>query len=148
MLSGVRMIISSRLLVLVWVITWVTTVPLFHTHLPDISDPQPSQGGVAHTVFSPDLPGEFSRFSTTNHHDHFAHLSSRVFNSPELGFVISSERSKDREVKQPSVLNILCDLPNRPFLPTAALESRAIHRRFLILAGPQGPRAPPSVVYL
>ena len=142
------MIIPSRLLVSVWVIIWVTTVPLFHTHLPDISDGQASQGGVAHTVFSPDLPGEFSYFSNANHHDQFAHLAKRVLNSPELGFVISSERSKDREVKQPSVLNILCDLPNRPFLPTAALESRAIHRRLLVFSGPQGPRAPPSVVSL
>ena len=141
------MIIPSRLLVSVWVITWVTTVPLFHTHLPDISDRQASQGGVAHTVFSPDLPGEFSYFSNANHHDQFAHLAKRVLNSPELGFVLS-ECSKDREAKQPSVLSILCCLLNRPLLPTAAIESRAIHRGLLVLAGRQGPRAPPSVVSL
>ena len=142
------MIIPSRLLVSVWVIIWVTTVPLFHIHLPDLSDRQASQGGVPHTVFSPDLPGEFSRFSNTKHHDHFAHMSSRVLNSPELDFVISSERSKDREVKQPSVLSVLCCFPNWSFLPTATIESRAIHRRLLVVAGPQGPRAPPSVVSL
>jgi hypothetical protein len=142
------MIIPSRLLVSVWVIIWVTTVPLFHIHLPDLSDRQASQGGVPHTVFSRDLPGEFSRFSNANHHDHFAHMSSRVLNSPEFNFVISSERSKDRGVKQPSVLSVLCFLPHRPLLPTAAIESRAIHRRLLIFAGPQGPRAPPSFVSL
>jgi hypothetical protein len=141
------MIISSRLLVSVWVITWVTTIPLFHTHLPDIFDQQASQNGVAHTVFSPDLPGEFSRFSSTNHHDQFAHLSSRVLNSPELDFVLS-ECSKDREGKQPSVFSILCCLPNRPLLPTAAIESRAIPPGLLVLAGRQGPRAPPSIVSL
>ena len=136
------MIIPSRLLVSVWVIIWVTTVPLFHTHLPDISDRQASQGGVAHTVFSPDLPGEFSC-----RHDNLAHLAKRVLNSPELDFVLS-ECSKDREGKQPSVLSILCCLPNRPLLPTAAIESRAIPRGLLVLAGRQGPRAPPSVVSL
>ena len=141
------MIISSRLLVSVWVITWVTTIPLFHTHLPDIFDGEASQSGVAHTVFSPDLPGEFSRFSNTNHHDQFAHLSSRVLNSPELDFVLS-ECSKDRAGKQPSVFSILCCLPNRPLLPTVAIESRAIPRGLLVLAGRQGPRAPPSVVSL
>lgn len=135
------MIIPSRLLVSVWVITWVTTVPLFHTHLPDISDGQASQSGVAHTVFSPDLPGEFSC-----PHDNLAHLSKRVSNSPELDFVLSSERSKDRDGKQPSVLSILCCLLNRPLLPTAAIESCAIPRGLLVLAGLQGPRAPPSVV--
>ena len=146
--SGVHMIIPSHLLVVVWVITWATTVPLFHTHLPDIFDQQASQTGVPHTVFSPDLPGEFSRFSSTNHHDHFAHMSSRVLNSPELDFVISSERSNDREVKQRSVLGVLCCRPHQPFLPTAATECRAIHGRLLVFAGPQGPRAPPSVVSL
>src|SRR5215475_1876412 len=135
------MIIPSRLLVAVWAITWVTTVPLFHIHLPDLSDSQACQGGVPHTVFSADLPGEFSRFSNTKHHDHFAHMSSRVLNSPELDFVISSERSKDREVKQRSVLGVLYCLSHQPFLPTAAIESRAIHGRFLVFTGPQGPRA-------
>ena len=137
------MIIPSRLLVSGWVIIWVTTVPLFHTHLPDISDGQASQSGVAHTVFSPDLPGEFSC-----RHDNLAHLSKRVLNSPELDFVLSSERSKDRDGKQPSVLSILCCLLNRPLLPTAAIESCAIHRGLLVLAGRQGPRAPPSGVSL
>jgi len=141
------MISRSRLLCMVWVITWVMTVPLFHTHLPDLSDGQASKSGVAHTVFSPDLPGEFTRCSNANHHDQFAHLAMRVLNFPELDFVLS-ECSKDREGKQPSVLSIRCCLLNGPLLPTAAIESRAIHRGLVGLAGPQGPRAPPSIVSL
>ena len=143
-----RRIESSHLWISAWTIAWVTATPLFHIHLPDVSDRQAAQIGVAHTVLSPDLPGEFSRFSSTNHHDHFAHMSSRVLNSPELDFVISSERSNDREVKQRSVLGVLCCRPHQPFLPTAATECRAIHGRLLVFAGPQGPRAPPSVVSL
>ena len=94
-----------------------------------------------------DLPGEFTRCSNANHHDRFAHLAKRVLYFPELDFVLS-ECSKDREGKQPSVLSIRCCLLNGPLLPTAAIESRAIHRGLVGLAGPQGPRAPPSIVSL
>src|SRR5215469_8781972 len=87
--SGVRMMSRSRLLCVVWVITWVMTVPLFHTHLPDLFEGQAFKSGVAHTVFSPDLPGEFTRCSNPNHHDQFAHLAKRVLNFPELDFVLS-----------------------------------------------------------
>jgi len=145
--SGNPRIISSRLWISVWLITWVTTVPLFHIHLPDISDRQASQSGIAHTVFSPDLPGEFTRFSNANHQDLFAHLSNWVCNSPELGFVLS-ERSKDREKGKPLVLGLRCSLPDQPFLPTSAIESSARHWQRLVFAIPQDPRAPPSFVAL
>lgn len=142
LLSGIQVNIHSRLLVLVWVITWVTTLPLFHIHLPDISERLAAQGGVAHTVFSPDLPGEFSCFSSAQ--DHFKHLSSKVLSSPELGFVLSSACSNDREMAQTSALSdLLCPL-YRPFLAAAALEL-SVSRRFLLFGASQGPRAPPSV---
>ena len=48
-----------QLFTLAWVITWVATVPLFHTHLPDVNDGRASHQGLAHTVFSPDLPVSF-----------------------------------------------------------------------------------------
>ena len=138
----VQEFLRSRLLVLAWVIAWVTTVPLFHTHLPDTTDRWSSlQSFGAHTVFTPDLPGEFSC-----PHDHFAHLSKRVSNSPELGFVLSTDDSKSRKMGQLSVLGVVCCLPNRPILSNSAIESRATHRRLLLFSPPQGPRAPPSVV--
>jgi hypothetical protein len=140
----IQMIACSRLLVLVWVITWVSTVPLFHAHLPDINDgPASRHRGLAHTVFSPDLPGEFSCS-----HDNLARVSNRASNSPELGFVLSTEDSKSRKVGQPGVLGVLCCLPNRPFLSNSAIESRAIHRRLVLLVPSQGPRAPPSIISL
>lgn len=145
--SGVQKIIPSRVLILAWVIMWVTTVPLFHTHLPDLSEgPASLQNGLAHTVFSPDLPGEFFRVSHVTQQDHFAHVSNRVSNSPELGFVLSSEDSKSRKMEQPGVLSVMCCLPHRPFLPNSVIESRAMHRTLLGFPAPQGPRAPPSVV--
>jgi hypothetical protein len=147
--SGVQKIIFSRLLILAWVILWIRTVPLFHIHLPDISDgPAAFQGGLAHTVFSPDLPGEFSRFCHVSQQNHFAQVSKRVSNSPELDFVLSSEDSKSQKIGEPSVLGVLCCPPNRLSLPNSANESRPIHSRLLVFAATQGPRAPPSVVSL
>jgi len=147
MSSGNPRIISSHLWISVWLITWVTAIPLFHIHLPDISDRQASQSGVAHTVFSPDLPGEFALFSNANHQDHFVHLSNWVFNFPEFGFVLS-ERSKDREKGKPLVLGVCCSLPDQPFLPTSAIESSTRHWQRLVFPIPQDPRAPPSFIAL
>ena len=130
-----------------WLITWVTTVPLFHIHLPDISDRQASQSGVAHTVFSPDLPGEFTRVSNATHQDQFAHLSNWVFTSPELGFILS-EGSKDPKKGKLLVLGVRCSLPNQPFLPTEVIESSARCWQRLVFAIPQSPLAPTSFVSL
>lgn len=152
----VQKITLSRLLILAWLMTWVTTAPLFDTHLPDLpdlpdtTDGQASlQGSLAHTVFSPDLPGEFSRSHNVTRHEHFFHVSNPGSNSPEVCIaLLDDDDSKKRKVGQPSVLGVLCHLPNRPLLPNSAIESRAIHLSHLLFAAPQGPRAPPSVISL
>lgn len=140
-----RTIFRSRSLILTWVILWVTTIPLFHTHFPDLSgDTAATQGGIAHTVFSADLPGEFSRFSPAVHRDHFSQVSNRVSNSPELDFVLSSEDSKGRKMGEPSALSMFGSLPGNSFLHSIS-EPLAIHRRTLVLQTSLGARAPPSV---
>ena len=143
--SGNHMVSQSRLWLSVWPITWLTAVPLFHIHLPDISNRQAAQIGVAHTVFSPDLPGEFSRFSNAKPEDPFPHLSHWVLNSPELDFVLS-EDSKDREKGKPLALGVRGALSDQPFLPSSALESLRRQRQRLAVGTPQCPRAPPSIV--
>jgi hypothetical protein len=51
----------SQLLVTPWILTWVLTVPFFHIHALDIQeDFSQSQAFLPHTVFSADLPGEYS----------------------------------------------------------------------------------------
>ena len=70
---GNIVILLARLLVLAWAIIWFTSVPLFHTHLPS-TDRLVAYGAVAHTVFSPDLPGEFFQFATA-HHGPLSYLS-------------------------------------------------------------------------
>jgi hypothetical protein len=135
------------LLILAWMILWVTTVPLFHTHLPDTSDASSSrEGGLAHTVFSPDLPGEYSRSYDVTHQAHFFHLSNHVPNSPELGFVLLDENLKHRKLGQPSVLVLLFCPPPIPFHAFSTIESTVIPPNFLLSDTPRGPRPPPSIV--
>ena len=82
---------------LAWLITWITAVPLFHVHLPDTTDRWSSlQSGGPHTVFTPALPGEFSH----PFQDRFGHLSKRTVNSPELSFTLLSDPVDDQKVKQ------------------------------------------------
>jgi hypothetical protein len=135
-------------LIFTWLILWVTTVPLFHTHLPDTTEgPASLQGGLAHTVFSPDLPGEFSRSFNVTHQDHNFHLSNRVSNSPELGIVLlEDDEAKHRKIGHPSVLIVLCCPPTSPLLSPSTLESVVVPQRVLLFMAPQGPRPPPAVV--
>jgi len=138
----IRVKACLQLLTLVWVITWVATVPLFHTHLPDVNDGRASHQGLAHTVFSPDLPGEFSRAQSSGFH-----LSTRSQNSPELGFVLSTEEdAKKRTYGEPSPHYLTSSQFSRPLLATSAIESPARHRKFDLLGGHQASRAPPFII--
>jgi len=101
-----RMIVRWRLLVLAWVIPWITTVPLFHLHLPDTTDWWSAlNSGGAHTVFTPDLPGEFARPLHNTHEGHSARLSPRLVNSPELGITVFYEQSENRKANTVSIVN-------------------------------------------
>src|SRR5262245_66198019 len=89
-----------RRLVHLWVTVWITTVPLFHIHLPDSTDSWSAlQSGGAHTVFSPDLPGEFSVPFVSSHQQRSCSLSKRAVNSPEMSISVFNEKSEDRRVK-------------------------------------------------
>ena len=145
MSAPTQRIIPSRLLILAWIILWVVTVPLFHTHLPDVSGGLGTRGGLAHTVFSPDLPGEFSSFSRAVQPDHFAQLSNPISNSPELDFVLSLEDSKSRKTGDPNVLVVFFSLPRTSFSFTLALKSGFTQNRPLLFAALQSPRGPPPV---
>lgn len=135
----------SRLWISTWTIIWLTAIPLFHIHLPDISNTQAAQVGVAHTVFSPDLQGEYSRFSNAKPEHPFPQLLHWVFNSPELGFVLS-EDTKDREKGKPLALGVRGSLHDLPFMRPLAIESRSRYRLRPAVATLRCPRAPPSVV--
>ena len=100
---------SLHLIIVAWSIAWITAVPLFHVHVPDTTDRWSAlQSGGPHTVFTRDLPGEFSH----PFHDHFGHLSQRAVNSPELGFAVFSDKSDDAKAKQLYTVSEFCQLPS------------------------------------
>ena len=132
MLSVIHMILRSRLLILAWLITWLTTGPLFGTDLPAFPD-------------TTDGPASLQ----TARQKHFFHLSNQVSNSQDVNVaILDDDDSKKRKKGQPSVFGVLCLLPNRPLLPYSVMESRAIHPRLLLFSASEGSRAPPSVVSL
>jgi hypothetical protein len=84
-----------RLLVVIWAIAWVGATPLFHIHIPDTTDRWSSlHSGGAHTVFTQDLPGEYSLC----HVGHSIALSPREVNSPEVDFVLYEEDRRSFDV--------------------------------------------------
>lgn len=131
MQSVIHMILRSRLLILAWLLTWITTGPLFGPYLPEFPD-------------TTDGPASLQNARQ----EHFFHVSKQVSNSQEFDVALldDDDDAKKRKLGQPSVLDALCHLPNRPLLPNSAIESRATHHTLLLFAAPQGPRAPPSVV--
>ena len=84
-----------HLLAIPWLVTWVLIVPLFHIHALDIQeDFSQSQAFLPHTVFSADLPGEYSartsidqRGMPRNHHA----LSSHFLQYSEMAIGLFSE---------------------------------------------------------
>ena len=114
-----RILLSWRLLILAWLIAWMTTIPLFHIHIPDTTDRwSVLQSAGAHTVLTPDLPGEFSPPFHDNQAGHSGHLSQRSINSPELGIALIDEKSDDRRVEARSISS----LPSR-FADASLLSS-------------------------
>jgi len=103
-------IACAQLLLIGWASLWVMALPLFHTHLPGIFQPPI---GVPHTVFSPDLPGEYSAFSHKTSVD-ASQLSVLASSSPELGFVASPEDDKRNPLIQPIYAGSLLFLPACP----------------------------------
>lgn len=132
----------SRFLLIGWASLWIAALPLFHTHVPGVLQ-QPF--GVPHTIFSPDLPGEFLAFGQKTAPDD-SELSVLVSNSPELGFVASWEDGKRKPLTQHGSLVLLA------FIPPILLASHRIRQVSLMDPNsrwsPQshGFRAPPATV--
>jgi hypothetical protein len=97
------LLMLSRLLVIGWVCVWIAALPLFHTHVPDGLE---KSLGVPHTVFSSDLPGEFSAFSHRTAHDE-AELSAFAFQFQELGFVASASSDDSHRKSPPQTASLL-----------------------------------------
>lgn len=136
----------QRLLLVAWLIFWITTVPLFHIHIPDNANWLSPLQGSAHTVFTPDLPGEFSRPSHEDRKGHINHLSQRTVNAPELGIALFKNDRKEQKAKQLSSLWAIYHAPDTlhscwPF------EWSESSRQSLLSHTLPSTRAPPRVVY-
>lgn len=81
----------APVIIRVWAILWVLSVPLFHVH-PELAERSGLAGamrsGTVHTVFSGDLDGEFTPHEAATHpaEDKSVHLSHAWFEHSELGF--------------------------------------------------------------
>lgn len=122
----------GRLLILAWLIIWVSTVPLFHLHIPDATDRWSAlQSGGVHTVLTRNLPGECSSPSQDRHRESPAQIRARAINSPELGFILIGEEANNGDA--PAALNSLAQC-RAPAL---------LHQLALTLAAS---RAPPRLI--
>ena len=140
------LIMLSRFLVIGWAGVWVAVLPLFHTHFPGGLE---TSLAVPHTVFSPDLPGEFSAFSHRTGQDE-AELLAFAFHSQELGFVASASSDDDKRKspgQTPSVFLLGVVLPAAPGFEKLPVASVA-EPLGSWAQDSHGLRAPPSAVSL
>jgi len=141
----VRTLLRPRLLILGWLLTWITTAPLFHSHIPDTTDPWSAlESGGAHTVFTPDLPGEYSHLFHGSAQEHSSHLSHRTVFSPELGVVLFEE---DRRAKAYSVPHAPCRFGAIPLSYSSVLELPRESRNCHIFTAFPALRAPPLMFF-
>lgn len=149
----------SRVMVRAWIIIWMLAVPLFHVH-PEADHHHGEaghiHGGTVHTVFSPDLDGEFG-----NHQDTIAGGEQQPVNQitvsghpshasdyTELGFSFVSD-STDRTLPKPLVASVLIVEPPA-HTPLAAnpsvIQPLTFSLPLTLLTQDIPSRAPPSLL--
>jgi hypothetical protein len=141
---------SLRLFILPWMVTWVLITPLFHIHILDVQEDRCfSEIFLAHTVFSPDLAGEYSPQSTVhqagtqeNRYAFSAHFS---LYSEETISLFSEDDSK-QEKRIGSVSHARFIQP-KDFLLNGGLYEipDLISPTFMLLTSSVSLRAPPSL---
>jgi len=138
------LVVLSRLLIIGWACVWVAALPLFHTHLPGAFE---KSVGLPHTVFSSDLPGEFSAFSHRTAWDE-AELSALAFHSQELGFVASASLDDGKRKPLGQSASVLLFHVSPPSLQTLQLlhDLPTAHPETFRSQDSHGLRAPPSLV--
>ena len=142
----VQTLLPLRLFILAWLITWITSVPLYHLHFPDTTDPWSAlHSGGAHTVFTPDLVGEFSRPFKESQQAHSVHLSQRIVNSPELGIGLLDEKSR---VKELDILGTPYRFLDAQLLLRSVFAFSEEHSKIGRFQACFASRAPPRIVFL
>ena len=140
------LLMLSRLLVIGWACVWSAALPLFHTHF---SGELGKSLAMPHTVFSSDLPGEFSAFMHRTAQDE-SELSSFALNFQELGFVASASFDGDKRKAPGQTASVF--VPS--VVPSAAPTLEQLHdarvpeSQGLWSRDSHGLRAPPSPISL
>jgi len=142
----------SHLVALARLVTWMATVPLFHVHALDIEETYfLPQTFLAHTVFTPDLPGEYSPRTSVyqpgmpgDRHafpSHFPKYSEIIFT------FFSEDNDTKRKVGNQVVYYGCCSFlePSSRDIGRYVKEVRS--PPFLLLASSVSSRAPPFVSY-
>lgn len=143
---------TMRTLLLMWIVIWLLAVPLFHVH-PDAAhhhnESGPHHGGIAHTVFSRDLDGEFGNRKVDFQEPKglVTHSTPSSQDSPELDFSLLSDASGRKILK--SLLAPVSLIPVAA-LSTPETDDRAVQNknplRPLLLVFELSSRAPPLVL--
>ena len=112
---------SFRLLFLPWMVTWVLVAPLFHIHTLDAQEIHSrSPITIPHTVFTPDLPGEYSFQSPIDQTDTQKHQGAL-----STHFVHYSE----------GTLSLFSKAPSRPHTQGLISQSHLLPPRDVLLTG-------------
>lgn len=127
----------SRVAIPVWLSVWMLAVPLFHVH-PEADHHHGEaghvHGGTVHTIFSPDLDGEFdSHQHTTDVSGHTApsHVAlsghpPHALETAEIGYSFLSD-STDRKFPKPLFVHVLV-VESIAIIACASTPSIAQHR--------------------
>ena len=141
----------SHLLAIPWMLMWVLIVPLFHVHALDIQeDLSRFQAFLPHTVFSADLPGEYTtrtgideRGMPGNQHA----LSSHFLQYSEMSISLFSE-DDDTKRKIGISSTHFAHVSSLRLSPPRIVQSVVLEfasQPFLLLASSVSSRAPPFV---
>ena len=143
----------SPMMIRVWVMLWVLSVPLFHVH-PEFAEPSGHAGtmrsGTVHTVFSGDLDGEFDSHEAAAHRaaDKSPHLSHTWFEHSELVFSLLTDSHHRTDLKPLLVQTMVLPIGDPAIIHghAVAAEQRIAIPASTVFSHTLPSRAPPSVL--
>lgn len=135
--------LAFHLLVSTWLVLWLSSFPLYHFHIPDTTDVWSAlHSGGFHTVFTPDLAGEFLPPFKDSQRAHSTHLTKRIVNSPEVGFAVLEDESKTKPLTSLAPAYHLLNAQLLSRLDFAFYEDQ---KKSQLSQGTAGSRAPPCI---
>jgi hypothetical protein len=138
----------ARLLVVPWLIAWVLTIPLFHIHALDLlEDRLLSQTVFAHTVLTPDLPGEYVPPTAAHQSGTQQEVWSHSPHYSEFALALFSEEEEDskRKIGIQPILSVQFFSLSQSSLSSLRNAIPHIASPLVVLRASIFPRAPPVI---